>query len=66
MGELEKCVAECEALKCELAHLADQYHKTLLEYEELQKRCAELEKQIEFYKGQTEAYQYCIDAIGVS
>ncbi len=59
MDELEKYRAECEALKCEMAHSTDQYHKTMLEYEELQKKYAEQEKEIAYLKGQVSAFQYC-------
>ena len=61
--ELQKYVAENEALKCELAKCSDRYQKAEFEKEQLEIKIEECEKTIQFHLGQIEAYKHCIDTI---
>lgn len=56
---IEELKAENTALHEELCCCLDKYHKSMIEYEELQKKYAEMEKEIAFMKGQISAFQFC-------
>lgn len=59
----ESLQAEIKELRFALDREIDERNKIGAMYEELLKEKAELEKRIEFYLGQIEAYKYCIDNI---
>ena len=61
MNEIESLQAQCKELKYALDREIDERSKIGLMYKELLKEKAELEKRIEFYLGQIEAYKYCVD-----
>lgn len=61
MNDIKELKAENEALHRELACVTDMRDKAQLEKEGWQKKYESLEKQVEFYKGQIEAYQYCMN-----
>lgn len=56
---IEELKAENTALHEELRCCTDRYQKAMIEYEELQMKYAELEKETAFMKGQISAFQYC-------
>ena len=56
---IEELKAENEALRKELHCCSDRHQKAMIEYEELQKKYAEMEKEIAYLKGQISAFQYC-------
>lgn len=56
---IEELKAENQSLYEELRCYSDRCQKSMIEYEELQKRYSEMEKEIEFMKGQISAFQYC-------
>ena len=56
---IEELKAENTALHKELQYCADRYQKAMIEHEELQKKYAELEKEIAYMKGQISAFQFC-------
>lgn len=55
----EELKSENEALRKELHCCSDRCQKATIEYEELQKKYAEMEKEIAFMKGQISAFQFC-------
>lgn len=61
---VESMQAQCKELKIALDRAMDEKSKIGVMYEELLKEKAVLEKRIEFYCGQIEAYRYCIDKRG--
>lgn len=63
-ADVESMQAQCKELKIALDRAMDEKSKIGVMYEELLKEKAVLEKRIEFYFGQIEAYRYCIDKRG--
>lgn len=56
---IEELKAENTALREELRCITERDQKATIEYEELQKKYAEMEKEIAFMKGQISAFQFC-------
>lgn len=59
--ELKIRCAEIAEMKLHLSNVLDERTKMGLEFEQEMKRNDELTKQVEFLKGQIEAYQYCMN-----
>lgn len=59
--ELKIRCAEIEDIKRNLSAVLDERSKIGLEFEQALKRIDELNGKIEFYKGQIDAYQYCMN-----
>lgn len=59
--ELKVRCAEISEMKCHLKNVHDERSKIGLELEQALKRIDELHGKIEFYKGQVDAYQYCMN-----
>lgn len=58
--ELEKYIAENDALKCELEVAIERFHKAEKENQLLQKKIDDLEKMQSFHLGQIEAYRFAL------
>lgn len=57
--ELESLKAENKELRFALDREIDEKNKIGIVYEELQKKYAEMEKEVAFMKGQISAFQFC-------
>lgn len=56
-AECSKLQLENDSLKCTLADVTAKCEQKILELENV---CAEFKSQVEFLKGQIEAYKYCV------
>lgn len=56
--------AENKALTCQLQQCYEKLQKAELEKEEFQKKIEKLERELQNYLGQIQAFRYCIDRIG--